>query len=173
MDQGSPQVLHNYGTRKRQNSLIRPSLRLRQQSLSHSTPTSTPSNLPLPFSYHPRRIKPLGSIPTNPIYLNVLSDDKPDHHPLDKEGNRIPSHPAYSIVFPPEHVVLHPDDANNKVFIAMGRALLSVVSLFLSFLFIILYFTGCMWLCLLNLSSFDRCPFIVIPIICASISLFL
>lgn len=31
--------------------------------------------------------------------------------------------------FPPPHVVLHPDDANSKVFLAIGRSFLSVVSL--------------------------------------------
>lgn len=30
------------------------------------------------------------------------------------------------IEFPPKHVVLHPDDVNNKIFIAMGRAFMSV-----------------------------------------------
>ncbi|KAL5490449.1 hypothetical protein ACEPAI_5282 [Sanghuangporus weigelae] len=30
------------------------------------------------------------------------------------------------IDFPPKHVVLHPDDVNNKVFLAIGRALMSV-----------------------------------------------
>ncbi|KAJ6513858.1 hypothetical protein C8R47DRAFT_962663 [Mycena vitilis] len=36
---------------------------------------------------------------------------KPKHKPL---------------VFPPPHVVLHPDDANSKVFLALGRSLMSV-----------------------------------------------
>ncbi|KAL5511501.1 hypothetical protein ACEPAH_4718 [Sanghuangporus vaninii] len=31
-----------------------------------------------------------------------------------------------AIDFPPKHVVLHPDDVNNKVFLSMGRALMSV-----------------------------------------------
>lgn len=35
------------------------------------------------------------------------------------------------IDFPPKHVVLHPDDVNNKVFLSMGRALMSVVSIYL------------------------------------------
>ncbi|KAF7338449.1 hypothetical protein MVEN_02070800 [Mycena venus] len=30
------------------------------------------------------------------------------------------------LVFPPPHVVLHPDDANSKVFLALGRSLMSV-----------------------------------------------
>jgi len=29
--------------------------------------------------------------------------------------------------FPPPHVVLHPDDANSKVFLAVARAFISVV----------------------------------------------
>lgn len=32
-------------------------------------------------------------------------------------------------VFPPQHVVLHDDDATSKVFLAIGRAFLSVVRL--------------------------------------------
>ncbi|KAJ6546498.1 hypothetical protein DFH09DRAFT_1249058 [Mycena vulgaris] len=31
-----------------------------------------------------------------------------------------------TLVFPPPHVVLHPDDANSKVFLALGRSLMSV-----------------------------------------------
>ena len=30
--------------------------------------------------------------------------------------------------FPPPHVVLHPEDATNKVFLAVARAFVSVVS---------------------------------------------
>ena len=37
--------------------------------------------------------------------------------------------------FPPPHIVLHPDDANSKVFIAIGRSFLSVVRHFLYFSF--------------------------------------
>ncbi|KAJ7694184.1 hypothetical protein B0H17DRAFT_474402 [Mycena rosella] len=36
---------------------------------------------------------------------------------------------AHDPVFPPPHVVLHPDDANSKVFLALGRSLMSVVRL--------------------------------------------
>ncbi|KAF7363284.1 hypothetical protein MSAN_00983600 [Mycena sanguinolenta] len=34
--------------------------------------------------------------------------------------------PPKPLVFPPPHVVLHPDDANSKIFLAMGRSLMSV-----------------------------------------------
>ncbi|KAJ7470575.1 hypothetical protein FB451DRAFT_1340031 [Mycena latifolia] len=34
--------------------------------------------------------------------------------------------PLLDPVFPPPHVVLHPDDANSKVFLALGRSLMSV-----------------------------------------------
>lgn len=30
--------------------------------------------------------------------------------------------------FPPDHVMLHHDDANSKVFMAIGRSFMSVVS---------------------------------------------
>ncbi|KAJ7632442.1 hypothetical protein FB45DRAFT_831592 [Roridomyces roridus] len=33
---------------------------------------------------------------------------------------------AHPIAFPPPHVVLHPDDANSKVFLALARSLMSV-----------------------------------------------
>lgn len=38
--------------------------------------------------------------------------------------------PVKVAVFPPPHVVLHPDDANSKVFLALGRSLMSVVRIF-------------------------------------------
>ncbi|KAJ7090057.1 hypothetical protein C8R43DRAFT_294950 [Mycena crocata] len=34
--------------------------------------------------------------------------------------------PRSDAVFPPPHIVLHPDDANSKVFLAIGRSLMSV-----------------------------------------------
>ena len=34
--------------------------------------------------------------------------------------------------FPPPHIILHPDDANSKVFLAIARSFLSVVRLSLS-----------------------------------------
>ncbi|KAJ7273531.1 hypothetical protein B0H12DRAFT_1228378 [Mycena haematopus] len=37
-----------------------------------------------------------------------------------------PRKQAKPVLFPPPHVVLHPDDANSKVFLALGRALMSV-----------------------------------------------
>ena len=128
MDQGSPQVLHNYGTRKRQNSVIRPSQRLRQQSIN------SPSS---PLSYQPRRIKPLGCVASNAnssvylsLKLNCVEADKNDQSATDKAPAVQPT--MTHIDFPPSHVVLHPEDASNKVFIAMGRAFLSVVSVFFS-----------------------------------------
>jgi hypothetical protein len=87
-------VNHSYGTRIRQNSIIKPSARLRQSP-----------DPPAP----PRRIKP---IPTPKLNINS-SDQQPIHD--------MP-------VFPPPHVMLHPEDANSKVFLAIGRSFLSVVS---------------------------------------------
>lgn len=91
----STPVQHSYGTRIRQNSIIKPSARLRQSP-----------DPPAP----PRRIKPVPtpklSIP--PSVQQQTSHDMPD--------------------FPPSHVMLHPEDANSKVFLAIGRSFLSVVS---------------------------------------------
>jgi hypothetical protein len=89
-------VNHSYGTRIRQNSVIKPSARLRQ---SPDPPTA------------PRRIKPVPS-------------SKPDIMPSDHQ----PSQDNDMPMFPPSNVMLHPEDANNKVFLAIGRAFLSVVS---------------------------------------------
>lgn len=44
----------------------------------------------------------------------------------------------HNIDFPPKHVVLHPDDASNKVFLAMGRALMSVVRMRFDHFFVLL-----------------------------------
>ena len=110
---------HSYATRKRQNSVIRPSMRTRDSSPSH-----------------PRRIRPLCAVmpngtntmpstnlntpPSNPIKDSKKTTAK-DKHLARKLSD------ALTIHFPPDHVVLHPDDANNKVFIAIGRAFLAVV----------------------------------------------
>ncbi|EMD38584.1 hypothetical protein CERSUDRAFT_113768 [Gelatoporia subvermispora B] len=84
---------HQYGTRIRSNSVIRPSARLRQ------LPDSPPV---------PRRIKPAptlkGKAPATPA-----EQPQPELLP-----------------FPPPHVVLHPDDATSKVFLAIGRSFMSV-----------------------------------------------
>lgn len=103
VDQPLPQdqVQHKYGTRKRQNSLMRPSVRLREGAL--------PLSVPIP----PRRIRPLGTVTSN--FLDDIT--KPPKSRLQCE-----------IEFPPSHVVLHPDDASSKTFMAMGRAFLSQVS---------------------------------------------
>ncbi|EGN93233.1 hypothetical protein SERLA73DRAFT_78839 [Serpula lacrymans var. lacrymans S7.3] len=84
---------HQYGTRIRQNSIIKPSARLRQS--------------PDP----PRRIRPAPSHKLKPT----------DHTP-----NSPLTTPSNFPVFPPPHVLLHPEDANSKVFLAIGRAFLSV-----------------------------------------------
>jgi hypothetical protein len=88
----SSPVQHSYGTRIRQNSIIKPSARLRQSP-----------DPPAP----PRRIKPV-PIPK----LNIIQPSSP--------SNNMPD-------FPPPHVMLHPEDANSKVFLAIGRSFLSVV----------------------------------------------
>lgn len=85
---------HNYGTRIRQNSVIRPSARLRQS--------------PGP-SLAPRKIRPVPS---------KLKAALPSSSP-EPQGTLPP--------FPPPHVMLHSDDANSKVFLAIGRSFMSVV----------------------------------------------
>lgn len=87
---------HKYGTRTRQNSIMRPSVRLRQ--------------VPEVATPQPRKIRPAG--PAKP--LTVLD-----------ERATMPK-------FPPDSVVLHPDDATSKVFLAIGRALMAIVRLSLS-----------------------------------------
>jgi hypothetical protein len=39
-----------------------------------------------------------------------------------------PTDALYTTQFPPEGITLHSEDANNKVLLAIGRALLSIVS---------------------------------------------
>lgn len=112
------QVQHKYGTRKRQNSIMRPSVRLRECT------STTPLTLPIQH----RRIKPLGSLTPNTNTPPLLKT-RIEKEEKDREANprsRVERH----IDFPPKHVVLHPDDASSKVFIAIGRALSSVVSFF-------------------------------------------
>ncbi|EIN07548.1 hypothetical protein PUNSTDRAFT_144171 [Punctularia strigosozonata HHB-11173 SS5] len=96
----SQAVHHQYGTRTRQNSIMRPSARLRQSPDLPST-TTTPAL---------RRIKPLMISKSN----NVPAVSSPS------------SNDSNALTFPPPHVVLHPDDASNKVFLAIGRSLLAV-----------------------------------------------
>lgn len=72
------------------------------QQLPHSYSTRKAHNVPIRPS--PR----LGSSPT------PNSTQHPDPLPQ----------------FPPTHIILHPDDANSKVFLAIGRAFLSVVRTF-------------------------------------------
>ena len=88
---------HQYETRIRSNSAIKPSIRLRQ----------SPDAPPAPA----RRVKPL---PTSKSKL-VPGPSTP-----------APS-PAWP-PFPPPHVVLHPEDASSKVFHAIGRSFMAVVS---------------------------------------------
>lgn len=83
-----------------------------------------------------RRILPLGTAGTNTAVFDV---DGPAREKAAKAGQRtsgvllLPQplaqpRPASDLVFPSPGIVLHPDDANSKVFIAMGKAFMSVVS---------------------------------------------
>lgn len=60
----------------------------------------------------PRRLRP--------------SPSPPPRHRLSKPKNTHQVHPLPQPLFPPPNAVLHPDDATNKTFHAIGRALLSV-----------------------------------------------
>lgn len=86
-----PASQHTYGTRIRSNSVIRPSVRLRQ---SPDPP--------------PRRIKPVPSAKVKALAASKepASVDMP--------------------TFPPPNVTLHADDADSKVFLAIGRSFVSV-----------------------------------------------
>ena len=92
---------HQYETRTRSNSAIKPSVRLRQSP-----------DVPPPA---PRRVKPM------PTPRPILPAVAPSPSPAAESS--APS-------FPPPHVALHADDANSKVFLAIGRALMAVVSTF-------------------------------------------
>ncbi|KAI0637139.1 hypothetical protein C8Q77DRAFT_550425 [Trametes polyzona] len=84
---------HQYGTRIRSNSGIKPSIRLRQ------TPDAPQAQ---------RRIKPA------PARKN-------------RQGSVDGQSSASSLPpFPPANAYLHPDDANNKTFLSLGRALMSI-----------------------------------------------
>ncbi|KAL6309051.1 hypothetical protein BKA93DRAFT_814964 [Sparassis latifolia] len=91
--QQQPSTQHQYGTRIRSNSIIRPSIRLRQ---SPDPP------------HPPRRIKPVPA-PKSKLGLVTSPPPQPDFPP-----------------FPPPHVMLHSDDANSKIFMAIGRSFMSV-----------------------------------------------
>jgi len=97
-------VQHQYGTRIRQNSVIKPSARLRQ-----SPDPPQPSSRKI--KYIPRHAKSAS---------------------FERQQSSMP-------LFPLPHVTLHPEDANSKVFIAIGRSFLSVVRPFVSF------FVPCSW----------------------------
>ncbi|KII89021.1 hypothetical protein PLICRDRAFT_53516 [Plicaturopsis crispa FD-325 SS-3] len=88
-------VAHQYGTRIRRNSVIKPSARLR------GSPDPPP---PI------RKVKPA----IMPKSMPAASSSSSERAPLDMPQ------------FPPPHVMLHPDDANSKVFLAVGRSFLSV-----------------------------------------------
>ncbi|KLO10689.1 hypothetical protein SCHPADRAFT_892152 [Schizopora paradoxa] len=140
---------HTYGTRTRQNSVLKPTVRalysnntpLPASTLAVPLTAQTPSGSTLTFPVKKeqpkqRRIRPLAACSTP----SSSSDDirKPPTGVLKgilkggKDAGRKPilqspaAPPVPAIEFPPSHVVLHPDDASNKVFLAIGRAFMSV-----------------------------------------------
>ncbi|OCH95601.1 hypothetical protein OBBRIDRAFT_788148 [Obba rivulosa] len=89
-----PPAQHQYGTRIRSNSVIRPSARLRQ------LPDPPPP---------PRRIRPAPTLKARAAATADEPQPQSDWPP-----------------FPPPHVMLHSDDANSKIFLAIGRSFMSV-----------------------------------------------
>ncbi|CDO70735.1 hypothetical protein BN946_scf184798.g50 [Trametes cinnabarina] len=85
---------HQYGTRIRSNSAIKPSVRLRQSPDAPQTQ---------------RRPKSSNARKNREPSVAGPSTAPPEYPP-----------------FPPPNVVLHPEDAGNKVFLALGRALVSI-----------------------------------------------
>ena len=104
-------------------------------------PAPTPAAAPSPSAAHQYDTRTRSSAGIKPSIRLRQSPDaplpprraKPSVAPKPKQVAG-PSTPAVAqtplMPFPPSHVILHPDDAGNKVFLAMGRALMSVVSLF-------------------------------------------
>lgn len=86
-----------------------------------------------------RRILPLGTTDSNKA---VIDGGGPTRERESKGGQRTSgvlllsqpqalaqTRPVSESEFPPPGIVLHPDDASSKVFMAMGRAFMSVVSI--------------------------------------------
>ncbi|RPD65963.1 hypothetical protein L226DRAFT_455201 [Lentinus tigrinus ALCF2SS1-7] len=90
-----PSAQHQYETRIRSHSAIKPSIRLRQ----------SPDAPPAPA----RRVKGLPSTKSKHVVGYSTAAPAPAWPP-----------------FPPPHVVLHPEDASSKVFLAIGRSFMSV-----------------------------------------------
>lgn len=138
-------VLHTYGTRKRQNSVLVPA--------TPRAPSDPPPLVLLPLQAQQqqqpappiRRIKPLGCASPNAgagadngglqaggggvLELKAQKERKS----IWRTSLPAPVPAAPLVEFPPKHVVLHPDDASNKIFLAVGRAFTSVVSTFVRF----------------------------------------
>ncbi|KAL5529085.1 hypothetical protein ACEPAG_5059 [Sanghuangporus baumii] len=75
-----------------------------------------------------RRIRPLTCMTssTNANTQNMSKEKAAKTEAWKVGGAQHQQEQKPDIDFPPKHVVLHPDDVNNKVFLAMGRALMSV-----------------------------------------------
>lgn len=114
-------------TRLASGSSARPSQR-RRDAAEHAVPPSAPTP-------SIRRMRPLACMASNANAIagapgtNAQAPVKQKAWRMDawRENSVQLEEVHHNIDFPPKHVVLHPDDANNKVFLAMGRALMSVV----------------------------------------------
>ncbi|TFK42883.1 hypothetical protein BDQ12DRAFT_644791 [Crucibulum laeve] len=96
-DSRLPNTKHSYGTRIRQNIILKPSIRLRHD--------------PTPMHQPPRKHRQ-SSAPKQSTPPTI------EHIPQNNNHN----YPD----FPPPHIVLHPDDASSKIFLAIARSFLSV-----------------------------------------------
>ncbi|EJD05986.1 uncharacterized protein FOMMEDRAFT_18205 [Fomitiporia mediterranea MF3/22] len=112
-------------TRLASGSVNRPSQR-RRDAAEHSAPPPTPMQ-------SVRRIRPLACTSAN-MNVNTASPVVNSQSAAAEKAWKADAwrtsagdtQPQAIIDFPPKHVVLHPDDVNNKVFLAIGRALMSV-----------------------------------------------
>lgn len=119
---------HAARTRQASGATTRPSLRLRD--VADAAPPATTSQ-PQPM----RRIRPLAPSSSNiaPAPSTLVGDAprKGVTLTLGRSGSAgsssSPEAEAPGIEFPPRGVVLHPDDASNKVLASMFRAFMSVV----------------------------------------------
>ena len=78
-----------------------------------------------------RRIRPLGNIApgaNSNAAAPAVVEDAEEKGWKKTGGWKATSVQVQNIEFPPKHVDLHADDASNKVFLAIGRAFMSVVS---------------------------------------------
>ena len=138
-------LIHSYGTRNRQSVPRQPSSRVLANTNSYPS-TTTPATLaPAATVFaspgapqhlqQQRRIRPLAACASPITSRTPVANKAPDAthtlphpRPLAKAAYDGQHAQEQDIQFPPDGVVLHPDDATSKVLTSIGRAFLSVVS---------------------------------------------